>query len=413
MKTHPNFAARIFGILAIAGVGWLQPTAAYGQTAEGTPIDNIATVSFTDANSNVYSTVQHNVIVTVGHAAAIDAVAVQATATPASPSLLNTLDFYVINVSNGIDTVSVVGNISDGAVLGLTKYTYNLTDYANVGLLNAALLLVSLNATDTVAVTVTYEVFADQGGVPSTFTLTGTSIRDISATDNDNTVVTPALAGTVAVTPNGGQTLNHLPSGGASPTYTFQFTVTSSMTGAEDFDLLVTSPGSSVITIVSVNAIAGDSTRINILAGGTPTVDVIYSVAGAEAAQDTLYLQARSVANGATNDQGFADMTVVAADLSIVKLAYRDNQTTLLGGGDTVLPGEFIQYKVTVTNDGSATASSVQVTDNLPATLAYNTSSNDVGSWTFSGAGNNRTADLDTTLAAAASASFWIRVLVN
>ena len=96
-----------------------------------------------------------------------------------------------------------------------------------------------------------------------------------------------------------------------------------------------------------------------------------------------------------------------------MKLAYRDNQSTLLGGGDTVLPGEFIQYKVTVTNDGSATASSVQVTDNLPATLTYISSLNDVGSWTFSGAGNNRTADLDTTLAPAATVSFWIRAQVN
>ena len=354
MKTQPNFAARIFGILAIAAVGWLQPTAAYGQTAENTVIDNIATVSFSDANGNSYSTVQDNVTVTVGHAAAIDAVAVQATATPASPSTLNTLDFFVINIGNDIDTVSVAETISDGSVFGLTKYTYNSTDYANVGLLNTALLAVSLAATDTVAITVTYEIFTDKGGEPSTFTLTGTSIRNGSATDNDNTVVTPALTGGVAVTPDGGQTLTHLPSGGASPDYTFTFTVTSSMTGAEDFDLLVTNPGS-VITIVSVNAILGNSTTLNIAAGDNPTVDVVYTVAGLEAAQDTLFLTATSVANGATNDQGFADMTVIAADLSIVKEAWLDNKSAQISAD--VLPGDFIQYKVTVTNDGSATAS--------------------------------------------------------
>ena len=50
MKTHSNFASRILGILAIAAtVGWLQPTAAYGQTAENTIITNTATVSFSDA----------------------------------------------------------------------------------------------------------------------------------------------------------------------------------------------------------------------------------------------------------------------------------------------------------------------------------------------------------------------------
>ena len=61
-----------------AAVGWLQPTAAYGQTAEGTVINNIATVTFTDANSNTYSSVNGNVTVTVGHSAGVDVVAAQA-----------------------------------------------------------------------------------------------------------------------------------------------------------------------------------------------------------------------------------------------------------------------------------------------------------------------------------------------
>ena len=412
MKTHSNMASRIIGILTLAAaVGWLQPTAAYGQTAEGTVITNMATVSFSDANTNTYSSVNGSVNVTVGHSAGIDVVAAQATATPVSPSTLNTLVFHVINIGNGTDSVSVAETNSDATVLTVTKFTYNLTDYANIGLLNTALAAVALAATDTATVTVEYSIATDKGGQPSTYTLTGTSRRDGTATDPDNTVVTPALTGTVAVTPDGAQSLTHLPSNGTN--YTFTFTVNNSQTGPDDFDLLVTSPGSAVVTIVSVNAFAGDSTRVNIAAGASPTFDVIYSVANlAAGTPDTLYLEARSVASPATTNTGFADMTIIKADLSITKVAYRDNQTTLIGAG-LVLPGEFIQYKVTVTNDGGATASSVQVTDNLPATLTYSTSTNDVGTWTFTGTGNNRTADLTTTLAPAASASFWIRASIN
>ena len=141
MKNHSNMASRIIGILGMAvAVGWLQPTAAYGQTAEGTVIDNIATVSFTDANSNTYSTVQDNVTVTVGFSAGMDVVASQATATPASPSTLNTMDFVVNNIGNGTDSVTVSEGISDGTVItAITKYTLNSTDYATLPLLNVAL----------------------------------------------------------------------------------------------------------------------------------------------------------------------------------------------------------------------------------------------------------------------------------
>ena len=412
MKTHSNFASRILGILAIAAtVGWLQPTAAYGQTAEGTVIANTATVSFSDANTNSYTNVNAVANVTVGHAAGIDVVAAAATATPVSPSTLNTMSFNVSNIGNGVDTLSVSENNSDATVLTVTKFTYNSTDYANIGLLNTALADSTVVAGGTVTIVVEYSIASDKGGEPSTYTLTGTSVRDGSATDNDLTLVTPALTGTVAVTPDGGLTLTHLPSNGTD--YTFVVTVTNNQTGADDFDLLVTSPGSAVITIVSVNAIAGDSTRVNIGAGAAPTFNVVYSVAGAATATDTLYVQARSVANGATTDSGFADMTVIEADLSITKVAYRDNQSTLIGAG-LVLPGEFIQYLVTVTNDGAAQADAVVVTDNLPGTLTYDSATDDVGTWVIGGSGNNRTFTLSpATLNAAASVSFWIRASVN
>ena len=321
------------------------------------------------------------------------------------------MSFDVINIGNGVDTLSVSDNISDGTVLSVTKFTYNSTDYANIGLLNTALADSTVVAGDTVTIVVEYSIASDKGGEPSTYTLTGTSVRDGSATDNDNTVVTPALTGTVAVTPDGGQSLTHLPSNGTN--YTFQFSVTNNQTGGDDFDLLVTSPGSSVITIVSVNAFAGDSTRVTFTASELKTIDVIYSVAGSATAQDTLYLEARSVAAPATTNSGFADMTVIEADLGITKVAYETDYVTPIGS-NLVLPGDFIEYKVTVTNNGAAQAASVVVTDNLPATLTYISRLNDVGTWDVTGSGNNRTFTLNPgTLNAAASVSFFIRAQVN
>ena len=413
MKHQANMASRVIGILTlVAAVGWLQPTAAYGQTAEGTTITNRATVSFTDANSNAYTAVWDEVDVTVGFSAGIDVVAAQATATPVSPSTLNTLVFTINNIGNGTDSVSVAEGNTDPTVLTVTNFFLNAAAYADITALNVALADTAIAAAGAAVITVEYSIAAGKGGEPSTYTLTGTSRRDGSATDNDNTVVTPALTGTVAVTPDGGQNLLRLPSNGTN--YTFTFTVTNNQTGADDFDLLATSPGSAVITIVSVNGFAGDSTRVNIAASAAPTFDVIYSVADVAAGiPDTLYLEARSVTTPATTDQGFADLTVIKASLSITKAAYRDNQTTLLGGGDTVLPGEFIQYLVTVTNGGTADASSVHVDDILPVELTYDSAAGDLAGWTFFNVGNDLDADLAGTLAPAASRFFWVRVQVN
>ena len=362
-KTRSNLASRVIGILTLAAaVGWLQPTAAYGQTAEGTVINNIATVTFTDANSNTYSSVSGNAAVTVGHSAGIDVVAAQATATPVSPSTGNTMDFYVINIGNGTDSVGVAETNSDATVLTVTNYRFNATNYANIGLLNTALAAAALAATDTAAIEVTYNIAFDKGGNPSTYTLTGTSRRDGTVTDNDNTVVTPGLTGTVAVTPDGAQSLTHLPSNGTN--YTFTFTVQNNQTGPDDFDLLVTSPGSAVISIVSVNGFAGDSTRVNIPALASPTFDVIYSVADVTAGTpDTLYLEARSVACGAITDQGFADMTVINANVPTLVLRKTVDAASAVAG-------DILTY--TITYEASWLGSNdLTVRDTIPAGLSY------------------------------------------
>ncbi len=190
--------------------------------------------------------------------------------------------------------------------------------------------------------------------------------------------------------------------------------MTNNGNGPDAFDLIASNPGTA-ITIVSVNGVAGDSTRISgVAAGASQNIDVIYSIGNVAAGTvDTLVLMGRSVANSSISDNGFADLTVVRPALTIAKVAYRDDQTTVIGGADRVLPGDTIQYRITVTNSGSAAADSVHVDDLLPAQLTFVSATGDAPGWTFNNSGNDVDADLSGSLAALASRYFWIRATVN
>jgi len=384
---------------------------ANAQTPEGTVIRNIATVSFTDANSNAYATVADTVDVTVGFVAGVDVIAAAATVGPASPSTADTLFFQVSNIGNGTDSVTVSQSISVGGVITVTGYRVGATTYASLAALNAALAGSAIAQAANVQIKVVYDVAAGTGGLSTVYTLTATSRRNNSVSDNDATSVTPNLTTSVAVTPDGAQLLQRVPSNGTN--YTFTFTVTNNATGSDGFDLLASHPGAA-ITIVSVNGVAGDSARITgVAAGASQSIAVVYSIGNVAAGSvDTLVLKGRSVAQPATSNNGFADLTVVRPLLTIVKVAFRDNQSTPVGAG-TVLPGEFIQYRVTVTNGGSASASTVHVSDALPAELTFASASPDAAGWTLSNVGNNVSGDLSGSLAVGASRFFWVRASVN
>ncbi|HWC73673.1 MAG TPA: hypothetical protein VG454_07020 [Gemmatimonadales bacterium] len=381
------------------------------QTPEGTVIHNVATVSFTDANSNAYATVSASVDVTVGFVAGIDVIAAAATVGPASPSNNDTLFFSVKNIGNGNDSVTIAQNISVGGIITVTGYRFGATTYASLAALNAALAGSAIAQNATIQIKVVYNVTAGTGGLSTVFTMTATSRRNNTVSDSDVTTVTPNLTAAVAVTPDGGQNLKQLPSNGTN--YTFNFTVTNNATGPDGFDLLASHPGAA-ITIVSVNGTAGDSARITgVASGASQVIAVVYSIANVAAGTvDTLVLKARSLATPATSDNGFADLSVVRPSLTIVKVAFRDDKTTPIGAG-TVVPGEFIQYKITVTNAGSAAASTVQVTDALPGQLTFSSTTPDAAGWTLSNVGNNVTGDLSGSLAVGASRFFWVRASVN
>jgi uncharacterized repeat protein (TIGR01451 family) len=369
-------------------------------------------VSWTDANTNAYTAVTGSVNITVGFLAGID-VTGSATATPASPSSANLLSFPIQNIGNGVDTVQIPSDptISVGGVVTITGYVYNSTNYATRALLNTALLSVQLAQNASLTVQVKYDVASNKGGVATTLTLTAASKRTPGTTDSQATIITPTQAYAVAVTPDG-SAVSQLPSNGVQ--YTFNFTVTNNGNGSDSFSL-VASHTASAITIVSVNGTAGSSATLSsVAAGGSPTVAVVYTVGNVAAGTtEDLKLTATSVGDNTKTDDGTANLTVVRPALSMAKAAYRDDQTTLLGGGDVVLPNEYIQYKVTITNNGAAAATVVQITDAMPAEVTYNTATGDLAGWTFGFASGTLTADLTGSLAPAASRYIWIRVRIK
>ncbi len=415
MRRKMLLAARILFLVGL--VGTLAAGTAWGQTPEGTVITNTATVSWTDANSNSYTPVSAQVSVTVGFSAGIDAITGAASVSPSPGSTGNTLTFTIDNIGNGTDSVSVGENISVGGIISVTGYQingagpiYNTLADLNVALAGTA---ISTGAGNGITITVIYDAAIGTGGQSTDYTLTATSTRDNTESDAHATTINPAETLAVAVTPDGGQNLQHLPSNGSN--YSFSFTVTNNGDGPEDFDLRALVQDASDVSIVSVNAVAGDSTRISLAAGANATIAVVYSVLDVAAGtQDTVTLRARSVTGpGTAEDSGFADLTVIRPSLVITKEVYRDDQSTVIGGADTVLPGEYIQYKITVTNNGDADASGVHIDDLLPAQLTFDSTSPDAAGWTLTNSGNDVDADLSGALAPTASRYFWIRVQIN
>ena len=411
-----NRIRKTLGTLALAAIVALAtaaPVQAQSPTPEGPVIRNIASVTFTDANSNAYAAVADTVDVTVGFAAGMD-VTGQAAASPASGSTGNTLTFQIHNDGNGADSVVVS---SSATLASITGYVYNATPYANLGLLNAALAAVSVATGDSIAVDVVYDIPGGSGGQSGDVTLTATSRRDAGTFDSFATTITVGETIAVTVTPDGGQNLQQLPNSGSVPTYSQDLVVKNDGDGTESFDLVASNANPAVITsIVSVNGVAGTTaTLTDLAAGDSVIVAVVYVLANNPGAADTLSLAATSASDGTTTDDGFIDLTVIAPAFSIAKAVFRDDGTTPVTGADRVAPGEFIRYRITVSNTGTADAASVHVDDTLPAQLTHIANLDPGGfGWTFSADGTNDVdADYPGALGSGATANFWIRAQVN
>jgi uncharacterized repeat protein (TIGR01451 family) len=294
------------------------------------------------------------------------------------------------------------------AGITVTGYELDGTPYATLALLNDALAATLIALGNSVTVTVTYSVGADQGGVPTDYTLTADSRRG-SAQDAVTTTITPGLTAGVAVTPDAAS-VDRLPSG---PNYTETFTVVNNGDGPDTFDL-VASSDLAKLTIVSVNGVAGASTSVAFTAGQSIDIDVVYTVIASPGASDVLQLLATSQTDGGVTDTGDVTVNVITgADLAIAKAAFRDDQTTAVSG--TVAPGEFIWYRITVTNNGDRDATSVVVSDTLPSEVTYDSDAGDGGSpaWSITTPAADEVEATLATLAFGTSRFFWIRVQIN
>ena len=382
-----------------------------GPTPEGTTITNTATASWSDANSNTYASVTASASVVVGFLAGPD-VASPATVTPVSPSTGNELAFTVTNTGNGVDSVTAAFTVGTGVTV--TGYKLGSTTYVTLAELNAVLAGTAIPAGGTVTVTVVYTVAPGRGGQTTPVSMTATSRRTPATptgTDTSTTNVIPPVAAAVSTTPDGG-TIQRLPSNGTQ--YTQVFTVTNNGNASDNFTLTGSTSSGSAITIVSVNGTAGTGSSATIAAGASTTVTVVYTVGNVAAGttQD-LILTATSANNASISDPGNVTIQVVRAALSMTKVAYRDDQTTAITASDRVLPGEYIQYRITVTNTGGAAATTVAVNDVLPSQVTYVSNSTDAAGWTINQSAGTVSATLSGTLAASASRFFWVRVQIK
>lgn len=403
------------------------PAHAQGPTPEGTVITNQASASWTDANGNSYTPATASVNVTVGFLAAPD-IAGPATATPASPSTGNAVSYTITNQGNGTDQFSF--SITAESGLTVTGYAIGATNYATLADLNTALAATNLAYGQTVTVTVRYTVAAGQGGQNLDLTPTATSVRDNTKSDNTTTVVTPPVSRGASTTPSGassGGSVSRLPSNGT--TYTETYTLTNTGNASETYSL---TPGSSDGTVVTVGTISGTGVsggQVTLAPGESVTISVTYTVANVPAGSTSnLTLTATSTTDATVTSTGTVAVTVIRAAVSMTKVAYKSNQTTVIdpaaaaAADRTVIPGETFYYLITVTNTGQASASSVQVSDVIPAQFRTGFSaaaaSDNTGDFNFAyNAGTfTLTATLNGTLAASGnpgdSASFWIQVTV-
>jgi uncharacterized repeat protein (TIGR01451 family) len=399
------------------------PAHAQGPTPEGTVITNQATASYTDANGNSYTDVTASVNVTVGFLAGPD-VSSPATVTPASPSTGNELAYTITNGGNGTDQFSV--GTSAGAGVTITGYKLGSTTYTTLAELNTALAGTNVAQGGTVTVTVVYTVAPGQGGSTIPVSLTATSIRDDTKSDSSSTDVEPPVSASVNVTPDGA-TVSRLPSNGTS--YTATFTVQNTGNASDTYSLGAVSGNTGVVTIDGISGTGVSGGQVTVAAGSSATVTVTYTVEDVAAGStSTITFTATSGNDGTESDDGSLTVTVIRAALSMTKVAYKENQTTVIdpaaaaAADRTVIPGETFYYLITVTNTGAAAASDVEVTDVIPAELragfAAAAASDNVGDFDFvyDAATFTLTATLNGTLAASGdpgdSASFWIEVTV-
>jgi uncharacterized repeat protein (TIGR01451 family) len=268
----------------------------------------------------------------------------------------------------------------------------------------------SVPVTFTIVATVTTAAAAS---VTNLATTSDGANDDTNLANNRGTVTSAVTIRTVTSVPSVAAE-SRLPSNGTDYTETYVVTNTGNILDSYTLAASVV-PAAGVVTIISVNGVNGTTGTTGALAvNATSAVTVVYSVAAGAATGATavLKLTATSTFTASSTGAGDVTVTVVRAGISMSKQLYRDDQTTLVVGG--VTPGEYVQYKVMVTNTGAAGATAVSVSDPVPGAVTHIANTPDAAGWTITAPpAGTITASLAGTLAASASRYFWIRVRVK
>jgi conserved repeat domain len=249
--------------------------------------------------------------------------------------------------------------------------------------------------------------------VTNVATVSYPGLDDSNLANNTASTTSAVTVRSVATTPDGA-TITHLPSNGTNYTQTFVITNTGGI--SDSYNLVASVAPAGIVTIVSVAGTAGSTaTTTPVAAGATRNVDVVYSVAtgAATGASATITLTATSIVTNASSNAGDLTVTVTRAGITMAKALYRDDRTTLVTGPAGVSVGEYVQYRVTVTNGGGAAAATVSVSDPIPGQVTYDSATPDAAGWTIATAAGTLTANLAGTLPAGTSRYFWIRVRVK
>jgi uncharacterized repeat protein (TIGR01451 family) len=354
------------GLAAFLAVATAQ---AQTYTPEGTVITNTASVDYTDANGSDYTPVTAQVSVTVGFIAGLDVTPDGGSQNPGSPQGATTMAFTITNIGNGTDQVELDSLITGDAVFDSIGYNWNSTNYLSLASLNADLALHDIAADDNIVVNVVYKIASGMGGLSANYQLTATSLRDNPATsDSGDYDLTIAMTLGVTVTPDGGQSLVHLPTG-TQPDYQFTFNVENTGNVSETFRLVASEGVNGAVVITTVNGVSGDSTDITLASGANQDIVVEYQVVIVpDGTQDTVYLRATSETGpGDAEDNGFADFTVNRPVMSITKRAcWVADCATGDVAPDSIAPGDSFWYHIDVENTGSVAASAVTIDDDLP-----------------------------------------------
>lgn len=191
----------------------------------------------------------------------------------------------------------------------------------------------------------------------------------VNATDPRSIQIDPYY--NVAITP-ASQGLTSLPTNGA--TLTVSFTLQNSGAVSDSYDLLTSKSPGTAITVVSITGTSitqganADSARRAALANAaTVAVTVTYRIANVSVGTvDTLTLKGRSVGNPVKTSTAVFVVTVMKPVLSIAKA---------VSPAGSPLPGANITFTSTLTNSGTASASSVAIVDSIPSWVEYKVAS--------------------------------------